>query len=92
MNKPTILEGFYTKTELYERGWTQKLFALFLPEPHERRNSKLNPERQLNLYKKDVVEMIEADSKFKEYWHWTNNIFRPRMREVAKKRAEAKMS
>lgn len=91
MSKPTMIDGYYTKKELSERGWTKKMFADYLPEPHKRIPNRFHPNGgEICLYEKDVVERIEADPKFQQYKKWTEEKFRPIMREVAKKRKEAK--
>jgi len=45
----------------------------------------------MHLYEENVVDRIEADPKFQQYKKWTEEKFRPIMREVAKKRAEANL-
>ena len=91
MSKPTMFDGYYTKKELCERGWTIKMFKDHLPQPHKRAVNPYNPDwGQMNLYEKEIVKKIEADPKFQEYMKWTKEKFRPIMREVAKKRKETK--
>ena len=83
--------GFFTMKEMEVRGWTPKLFEVYLPEPHKRVANPYHHGGTIRLYDKALVEAIEQTPKFQEYWHWTNDKFRPRMREVVKKRAEAKL-
>ncbi len=88
MSKSQMFEGYYSKKELSERGWTIKMFKDHLPKPHKCVPNPFNPNwGQMNLYEVKVVEAIEADPKFQQYKKWTDEKFRPIMREVAKKRA-----
>jgi len=92
MKQLTVPEGFYTRKELCERGWTIKMFKDHLPKPHKRIPNPFNPNwGEMHLYEKNVVDRIEADPKFQQYKKWTEEKFRPIMREVAKKRAEANL-
>lgn len=82
-------KGYYTKKELEARGWTIKMFKDYLPEPHKRVPNPINPDyAPMGLYKQEVVEAIEATSKFQTYKTWTDHVFRPRMREAARERKE----
>ncbi len=78
-------EEFYTKKELEAKGWTIKMFKDHLPEPHKKVPNPINKDwSSMGLYDKAIVDEIEATSKFQAYKAWTDNVFRPRMREVAR--------
>jgi hypothetical protein len=87
--------GYYTKPELDRRGWAKKMYDDYLPEPHKRVPNPVNPGfAPMKLYDRKVVEEIESCPYFQAYFTWSNEKFRPKMREVAAelkaRRAKAK--
>lgn len=86
-------EGYFTKKELERRGWTIKMFADHLPEPHRKVPNPRSPAfAPMGLYDRTIVEKIEATPAFQDYMEWTQKKFRPIMREAARKLKERRAS
>lgn len=64
---PINQQGFYTKSQLKEKGWTKGLIEKFLPEPDK---TKKNPHYRsgppMQLYLSEKVEQVESTAEFGE--------------------------
>lgn len=83
-------KGYYTRKQLDARGWSIKLFKVYLPKPHKTATNPVNPAfAPMALYDEKIVEQIEADPEFQRYKEWSVG-FRARMCEVTGKKSESR--
>lgn len=54
-----------TKSNLRERGWTEKMIKVLLPEPEYKRNPRYHSQAPMQLWPLELVEAIEKTEEYK---------------------------